>query len=415
MMTPSNQVEPNGEESSSSGGSFVHSMNLLSTAKDSTSSGDSPSDMSGQHSSKHDETSEVSEESDPENAKDAAVETNPKSEAKGLSNEGAPTAPAASARTNVSQQDKISLSTEDLVASGIASNAPDQKTVEALALIAVEAASKHAPLEQLASDAVDSSRGQLQTTAQQTPQAAASDLIYSGQLSGAASSDQSVEHTVGSSVSKDSSRSDPAAFVASNAAFETGVPAAVEPKAPLGHIHLKAVSHIDASLFVFCNEVIPRDVFLMVIICSAQKKSSQAASMSKYRSAHAPHPTPIASMPSMPTTNASKSTKSKSSSSLRRGKWTVEEEAYVARVIQDFNSGFLNAPAGTTLRSYLSEKLHCDPMRITKKFTGDACIGKRVFHPAVRCATNAAAIDKAQVCTLKRNKLITSCNFLSLI
>jgi hypothetical protein len=82
--------------------------------------------------------------------------------------------------------------------------------------------------------------------------------------------------------------------------------------------------------------------------------------------------------------------------SLRRGKWTVEEEAYVARVIEDFNSGFLNAPAGTTLRSYLSEKLQCDPMRITKKFTGDACIGKRVFHPAVRSVGNTSAIDKAQ-------------------
>lgn len=88
-------------------------------------------------------------------------------------------------------------------------------------------------------------------------------------------------------------------------------------------------------------------------------------------------------------------TKNKSGA-LRRGKWTVEEEAYVARVIQDFNSGFLNAPAGTTLRSYLSEKLQCDPMRITKKFTGDACIGKRVFHPAVRSANNVAAIEKAQ-------------------
>lgn len=82
---------------------------------------------------------------------------------------------------------------------------------------------------------------------------------------------------------------------------------------------------------------------------------------------------------------------------LRRGKWTVEEEAYVARVIQDFNSGFLDAPAGTTLRTYLSEKLQCDPMRITKKFTGDACIGKRVFHPAVRSPNNSSAIDKAQV------------------
>lgn len=85
-----------------------------------------------------------------------------------------------------------------------------------------------------------------------------------------------------------------------------------------------------------------------------------------------------------------------SGSQLRRGKWTTEEETYVARVIQDFNSGFLDAPAGTTLRTYLSEKLQCDPMRITKKFTGDSCIGKRVFHPAVKSSSNAAAIEKAQ-------------------
>lgn len=82
---------------------------------------------------------------------------------------------------------------------------------------------------------------------------------------------------------------------------------------------------------------------------------------------------------------------------LRRGKWTVEEEEYVARVIRDFNTGYLNAPAGTTLRTYLSEKLHCDPMRITKKFTGGSCIGKRVFHPTVRCGNNAEEIDRAQV------------------
>lgn len=109
----------------------------------------------------------------------------------------------------------------------------------------------------------------------------------------------------------------------------------------------------------------------------------------------------------LPTTMITTSSKSPSptgsskgsplSTALRRGKWTVEEELYVARVIQDFNSGYLNAPAGTTLRSYLSDKLHCDPMRITKKFTGDSCIGKRVFHPAVRCPSNASGIDKAQV------------------
>jgi len=100
------------------------------------------------------------------------------------------------------------------------------------------------------------------------------------------------------------------------------------------------------------------------------------------------------------TASPSTSKSNRQVSSLRRGKWTVEEEAYVARVIQDFNSGFLDAPAGTTLRTYLSEKLQCDPMRITKKFTGDACIGKRVFHPAVRSPSNAASIDKAQVSTM---------------
>jgi hypothetical protein len=107
--------------------------------------------------------------------------------------------------------------------------------------------------------------------------------------------------------------------------------------------------------------------------------------------AHANSPTSTAS------SSGSYNNKIKQVSSLRRGKWTSEEEAYVARVIQDFNSGFLDAPAGTTLRTYLSEKLQCDPMRITKKFTGDACIGKRVFHPAVRSPSNAASIDKAQV------------------
>lgn len=94
---------------------------------------------------------------------------------------------------------------------------------------------------------------------------------------------------------------------------------------------------------------------------------------------------------------ASSDSTPKQGQNLRRGKWTLEEEAYVARVIQDFNNGFLDAPAGTTLRTFLSDKLSCDPMRITKKFTGDACIGKRVFHPAVRSPSNSAAIDKAQV------------------
>eukprot|EP00571_Detonula_confervacea_P014915 CAMPEP_0172305600 /NCGR_PEP_ID=MMETSP1058-20130122/6855_1 /TAXON_ID=83371 /ORGANISM="Detonula confervacea, Strain CCMP 353" /LENGTH=390 /DNA_ID=CAMNT_0013017241 /DNA_START=122 /DNA_END=1295 /DNA_ORIENTATION=+ len=71
------------------------------------------------------------------------------------------------------------------------------------------------------------------------------------------------------------------------------------------------------------------------------------------------------------------------STPLRRGKWSPEEETYALAAIRDFNWGYLDLPPGATLRTYLSEKLHCDPMRIQKKFTGDASIGKKVFHPAV--------------------------------
>jgi hypothetical protein len=44
--------------------------------------------------------------------------------------------------------------------------------------------------------------------------------------------------------------------------------------------------------------------------------------------------------------------------SLRKGKWTTEEENYANKIINLFNRGILPIPAGTTLRSYLSEKLH---------------------------------------------------------
>lgn len=68
--------------------------------------------------------------------------------------------------------------------------------------------------------------------------------------------------------------------------------------------------------------------------------------------------------------------KSKVSTSLRRGKWTSEEENYANKLIQDFKSGVLPIPEGTTLRTFLSKLLNCDPMRISKKFVGQNCIGK---------------------------------------
>lgn len=98
---------------------------------------------------------------------------------------------------------------------------------------------------------------------------------------------------------------------------------------------------------------------------------------------------------------ADSDSKAKPKKPLRRGKWTLEEELYVQKIIHDFNTGMLPVPAGTTLRSYLSEKLNCDPMRITKKFTGDACIGKRVFHPLAPTALNEHKIQEAHA-TLQR-------------
>ena len=81
---------------------------------------------------------------------------------------------------------------------------------------------------------------------------------------------------------------------------------------------------------------------------------------------------------------------------LRRGKWTFQEEAYVSRIIHDFNHGLLPLAAGTTLRAYLSDTLNCDPMRITKKFAGAACIGKRVFQPCDPSPDNMERRRQAQ-------------------
>jgi hypothetical protein len=43
--------------------------------------------------------------------------------------------------------------------------------------------------------------------------------------------------------------------------------------------------------------------------------------------------------------------------SWRKGKWTEEEEAFTKKLIEAFNDGLLKIPSGTTLRSFLSEKL----------------------------------------------------------
>ena len=68
--------------------------------------------------------------------------------------------------------------------------------------------------------------------------------------------------------------------------------------------------------------------------------------------------------------------KQKKTVDVRRGKWTVEEENYSNRLISEFKLGLLPLTDGTTLRTFLSKLLNCDPMRISKKFVGAKCIGK---------------------------------------
>ena len=64
---------------------------------------------------------------------------------------------------------------------------------------------------------------------------------------------------------------------------------------------------------------------------------------------------------------------------LRRGKWTPEEQNFSEVLIQAFLAGLVpDCADGTTLRAFLSRRLHCAPMRITKKFAG-ATLGKSIF------------------------------------
>ncbi len=41
----------------------------------------------------------------------------------------------------------------------------------------------------------------------------------------------------------------------------------------------------------------------------------------------------------------------------RKGKWTEEEESYTKKLIDAFNQGYLKIASGTTLRSFLAERL----------------------------------------------------------
>lgn len=94
---------------------------------------------------------------------------------------------------------------------------------------------------------------------------------------------------------------------------------------------------------------------------------------------------------------SNRSTKSKARPGLRKGKWTDEESRYATQLTNYFKEGLLPIERGTMLRLYLSQKLNCEPMRITKKFTGGECIGKQVFRPCSPTPESRVRMMQAQL------------------
>ena len=80
-------------------------------------------------------------------------------------------------------------------------------------------------------------------------------------------------------------------------------------------------------------------------------------------------------------------------------KWTPEEQRYVERVQQLFD--LLDLPPGTLLRDYLADRLDCDSLRISKKFAGDASIGKRFFRPDASASAETKEEARREVAELE--------------
>ena len=64
---------------------------------------------------------------------------------------------------------------------------------------------------------------------------------------------------------------------------------------------------------------------------------------------------------------------------IRFGTWPDEELDLVAAFVAQFQYRTLPLKRGSLLRTFLSEVLNCEGMRITKKFAGDSSFGKQVF------------------------------------
>ena len=86
-----------------------------------------------------------------------------------------------------------------------------------------------------------------------------------------------------------------------------------------------------------------------------------------------------------------------STEGMRSGKWTKEEEVYADALIEKFENGTLmDCTKGKTLRAYLSRKLNCIPMRVSKKY-GGKCIGKHSYSPVSDVESTEESTRMAQL------------------
>ncbi|ETK85820.1 hypothetical protein F441_09597 [Phytophthora nicotianae CJ01A1] len=70
--------------------------------------------------------------------------------------------------------------------------------------------------------------------------------------------------------------------------------------------------------------------------------------------------------------------KNRSNTSARKGKWSIDEHKYANLLMKQFKLGALPLADGLHLRVFMANMLQCDPLRVTKKYTGQA-IGKQNF------------------------------------
>lgn len=244
-MTPSNKLEQHIEDSSSSGASFLQSMNQLSTAKDSDSR--EMSDISMQE-RKSVETSEDSETDHSESAKsppfdrkgkDDPISSSKEAEASPIDNSteialsfqqesGSSKGKELTGETSLRVLPNVS---NQVVASLPSTTIESTSAVEAMGPLSLHVNTKSSNSDRPAPSALSSAR----------------DTATARQHS-CASSDHSIAHTIESSSSANSSRSENASLLPmtvpapKSGAIAVDRASGVDAKAPVGHIHLKGVS-----------------------------------------------------------------------------------------------------------------------------------------------------------------------------